>query len=153
MLFAPLATLLLRIDFFKRIALKCLPSSGTGPSREQLESGHLEMHFIATAETEPYDEPVRVRGIVKGNQLHPRQSIVAFPSTNSHWSFLGFKDPGYGDTCRMVAESALSIVKSYDQLPGKEGGVLTSASAFGNTLLERLRANNGMVFEVQEMHK
>lgn len=51
----------------------------------------------------------------------------------------------------MVAESALSIVKSYDELPGKEGGVLTSAAAFGNVLLERLRANNGMVFEVQEM--
>lgn len=63
----------------------------------------------------------------------------------------GFRDPGYGDTCRMVAESALCIVKSLKDLPGKEGGVLTPATAFGHVLLDRLRHNNGMVFEVKDM--
>lgn len=65
--------------------------------------------------------------------------------------FLGFRDPGYGDTCRMVAESALCIIKNLNDLPGKEGGILTPSTAFGNVLLDRLRHNNGMVFEVNDI--
>jgi short subunit dehydrogenase-like uncharacterized protein len=63
----------------------------------------------------------------------------------------GFRDPGYGDTCRMLVESALSIVKNLDSLPGKQGGILTPASAFGQVLIDRLTANGGMVFEVSDM--
>jgi short subunit dehydrogenase-like uncharacterized protein len=105
-----------------------LPGSGDGPNAEQRSKGMFEIQFIGTAETEPYDDALRVRGTVKG-----------------------FRDPGYGDTCRMVAESALSIVKSLNELPGREGGILTPATAFGNVLLERLTRNGGMVFEVQDM--
>ncbi|KAG0164967.1 hypothetical protein DFQ28_009832 [Apophysomyces sp. BC1034] len=124
----PLASILFKIPLFYRLAQKCLPGSGAGPTREQRAKGRFEMQIVANAEAEPYDEPVRVRGTVKG-----------------------FRDPGYGDTCRMVAESALSIVKSLDQLPGKEGGVLTPATAFGDVLLQRLRKDGGMVFEVQDI--
>ncbi|KAI8371660.1 saccharopine dehydrogenase [Radiomyces spectabilis] len=125
---APLAAVALKIPAIASLASRLLPGSGAGPDREQRMKGRFEMQFVATAETEPYDEPVRVRGVVKG-----------------------FRDPGYGDTCLMVAESALCIVKSLDELPGKEGGILTPASAFGHTLLNRLRANNRMVFEVKDM--
>lgn len=68
-----------------------------------------------------------------------------------HTVITGFKDPGYGDTCRMLTESALCIVKSYDELPGKEGGILTPATAFGDVLLDRLRADGKMVFEARDL--
>jgi short subunit dehydrogenase-like uncharacterized protein len=51
----------------------------------------------------------------------------------------------------MVAESALSIVYGYDKLPGKDGGVLTPASAFGDVLLTRLRDEGGMDFLVEQI--
>lgn len=124
----PIAALLFKIPFLATKIKAALPSSGDGPDAEQRAKGKFEMQFVGTAETEPYDESVRVRGTVKG-----------------------FRDPGYGDTCRMVAESALCIVKSLNELPGKQGGILTPATAFGNVLLERLRHNQGMVFEVEDM--
>ncbi|ORY93124.1 saccharopine dehydrogenase [Syncephalastrum racemosum] len=126
--FGPLFALMLRVGFLRRVIQKVLPGSGQGPSREARENGSYELQFYATAETEPYDHPVRVHGIVKG-----------------------FKDPGYGDTCRMLAESALCIVKSHDALPGKEGGILTPATAFGDVLLDRLRADGKMVFEARDL--
>lgn len=51
----------------------------------------------------------------------------------------------------MVAESALCIVKSLNSLPGKEGGILTPATAFGQVLIDRLTATGGMVFEVKDI--
>jgi short subunit dehydrogenase-like uncharacterized protein len=51
----------------------------------------------------------------------------------------------------MVAEAALSIVYGYDDLPGKSGGILTPASAFGDVLLTRLRNEGGMDFMVEQM--
>ncbi len=55
-------------------------------------------------------------------------------------------DPGYGETSRMVAESALCLALDHDSLP-RTGGVLTPASAFGMRLVERLQ-EAGLVFEV-----
>ncbi|CAO3590643.1 unnamed protein product [Absidia cylindrospora] len=124
----PLATLLFKFGFLRRMASNILPAGGSGPDREKREQGFFEMQVVATADTEPYDPAVRARGIVKG-----------------------FRDPGYGDTCRMVTESALCIVKSLDTLPGKQGGILTPASAFGQVLIERLTHNGGMVFEVSDI--
>ena len=45
-------------------------------------------------------------------------------------------DPGYGETSRMLAESALSL--AFDDLP-EGGGVLTPAQVIGNALIERLQ--------------
>lgn len=45
-------------------------------------------------------------------------------------------DPGYGESSRMLAESALCL--AFDDLPAS-GGVLTPAQAMGNTLIERLQ--------------
>ncbi|KAI8332624.1 saccharopine dehydrogenase [Chlamydoabsidia padenii] len=124
----PVVSVLFKFAPIRRLAEKLLPSGGTGPDREQRAKGHFEFQLVATGETEPYDPTVRVRGIVKG-----------------------FRDPGYGDTCRMVAESALSIVKNHDSLPGKQGGILTPASAFGQVLIDRLTHEGGMVFEVSDI--
>ena len=44
-------------------------------------------------------------------------------------------DPGYGETAKMIAESALSLV--HDDLP-ERGGVLTTASVMGEKLVGRL---------------
>ncbi|GAA5806314.1 saccharopine dehydrogenase [Helicostylum pulchrum] len=125
---APIAALLFKIPFFAEKITSILATSGDGPDAEKRAKGGFEFQLVGTAETEPYDEQIRVRGTVRG-----------------------FRDPGYGDTCRMVAESALSIVRSLDEIPGKEGGILTPATAFGNVLLDRLRQNQGMVFEVEDI--
>ncbi|NBM17959.1 trans-acting enoyl reductase family protein [Streptomyces sp. GC420] len=53
-------------------------------------------------------------------------------------------DPGYGETAKMLAESALCL--AFDELPATAGQV-TTAVAMGDALLERLRAA-GMRFRV-----
>jgi len=53
-------------------------------------------------------------------------------------------DPGYGETSKMLAESALCL--AFDNVP-KRGGQTTPAAAMGNALIERLK-KNGIKFEV-----
>lgn len=53
-------------------------------------------------------------------------------------------DPGYGETSKMISESALCLLFHGEQLPG---GVLTSAAAGGELLIKRLQAA-GIAFEV-----
>jgi short subunit dehydrogenase-like uncharacterized protein len=49
----------------------------------------------------------------------------------------------------MIAESALSIVLSFKDLPylGRRGGVLTPTSALGDVLVERLKSSGRFEFE------
>ncbi len=54
-------------------------------------------------------------------------------------------DPGYGETSKMLGESALCL--AFDTLP-KQGGQQTPATAMGNALIERLK-KNGIKFEVK----
>jgi short subunit dehydrogenase-like uncharacterized protein len=53
-------------------------------------------------------------------------------------------DPGYGETAKMLAESALCL--AHDELPPTAGQV-TTAVAMGDALIERLRSA-GIAFEV-----
>jgi short subunit dehydrogenase-like uncharacterized protein len=53
-------------------------------------------------------------------------------------------DPGYGETSKMLAESALCL--AFDDLP-KRGGQLTPSAAMGNALIARLQ-KNGIKFAV-----
>ncbi|MFD5630706.1 saccharopine dehydrogenase family protein [Streptomyces sp. NPDC127072] len=53
-------------------------------------------------------------------------------------------DPGYGETAKMLAESALSL--AFDDLP-KTAGQVTTAVAMGDALTERLRGA-GITFRV-----
>ncbi len=95
------------------------PSPGEGPSREQLERGSFHMTLVGHAEGAP---EMVLEAQVKG-----------------------VRDPGYGETAKMLAESALCLAQ--DELP-QEGGVLTPASCLGWSLIERLRGA-GMTFEVE----
>ena len=60
----------------------------------------------------------------------------------------GDKDPGYGSTSKMLAESAICLAK--DELQ-EGGGVLTPAVAMGDALLTRLRENAGLTFSYELM--
>jgi len=55
-------------------------------------------------------------------------------------------DPGYGETAKMLAESALCL--AFDDLP-KTSGQLTTATAMGDALIKRLRSA-GIAFEICE---
>jgi len=54
-------------------------------------------------------------------------------------------DPGYGETAKMISESALCLLLNKDKLPRK-GGVLTPAAGCGHLLIDRLVAA-GIKFE------
>lgn len=57
-------------------------------------------------------------------------------------------DPGYGETSKMLAESALCLAQ--DRLP-RTAGVITPAQAMGNALIERLQ-RAGIGFRVVDAH-
>ncbi len=98
-----------------------LPAPGAGPSRESIESGFFEMHVVAKTESGK-----RLRGRVAGTS-----------------------DPGYGETAKMLAESAMCLAKDTARLDDRYG-VLTPASALGMRLVERLRSA-GMTFDVRDV--
>jgi len=98
------------------VTKRFLPKPGEGPSKEARDAGYFKVRFVA--ETENGE---KLRGRVEGDS-----------------------DPGYGETAKMLAESALCLAR--DEL-GERSGVLTPATAMGMTLVERLRAA-GMRFAV-----
>lgn len=89
--------------------------SGKGPSREQIERGSFEITFFA--------------------RCGERELITRVSGG----------DPGYGETSKMIAESALCLALDRERLP-ERAGVLTPAMAMGELLLERLQ-RAGMTFE------
>ena len=102
---------------------KMLPKPGEGPSKEARDAGFFVVRFIAETEADG-GAPVRISGRVEGKS-----------------------DPGYGETAKMLSESAMCLARDGDRIaPG--GGVLTPASSMGMVLVERLRAA-GMVFDAQ----
>ncbi|WP_440958456.1 saccharopine dehydrogenase family protein [Oceanicaulis sp. LC35] len=97
------------------------PKPGEGPSKQERETGFYDVMF--TGETA---DGQRFTASVKGD-----------------------KDPGYGSTSKMIAESALALVKdvSRDQTPG---GVYTTAPAMGDALIKRLSDHAGLTFAIEE---
>ena len=61
-------------------------------------------------------------------------------------SVKGDRDPGYGSTSKMIAESAVCLVKN-PQLAS--GGIWTTTPVMGAELIERLQANAGLTFTVE----
>jgi short subunit dehydrogenase-like uncharacterized protein len=90
--------------------------SGEGPSPEQREKSWFKVRFIGEGGGR------RVVTEVAGG------------------------DPGYGETAKMLAESALCLAQ--DELPPTAGQV-TTAVAMGDALIDRLR-RQGITFEVLE---
>jgi short subunit dehydrogenase-like uncharacterized protein len=60
----------------------------------------------------------------------------------------GDRDPGYGSTARMLAQSALCLLHEADRsVTG--GGVWTPGSAMGMLLVQRLHKHAGLTFEIE----
>jgi len=93
---------------------------GDGPSKAEREAGYFKVRVVAETE-----DGRKLSGRVEGHQ-----------------------DPGYGETSKMLGESALCLARDGERLPRTpSSGVLTPATAMGMTLVERLRAA-GMTFSV-----
>ena len=59
----------------------------------------------------------------------------------------GDRDPGYGSTARMLAQSALCLLHEADRSV-TAGGVWTPGAAMGMLLVQRLREHAGLTFEI-----
>jgi short subunit dehydrogenase-like uncharacterized protein len=107
----------------RKLLARALPAPGEGPSKEKREHGFFVTRLVGITESKNGSSaPAKLLGVVKGQQ-----------------------DPGYGETSKMIGESAVCLAKD-DAIP-KAGGILTPASSMGMRLVERLRAQ-GMTFDV-----
>lgn len=98
-----------------------LPKPGEGPTAQQRESGRYELLFIGdTAKGQ------RLRATVKGD-----------------------RDPGYGSTSKLVAESALCLAGGAGHSK-PAGGLLTPGAAMGMALVRRLHERAGLSFAVED---
>jgi short subunit dehydrogenase-like uncharacterized protein len=98
-----------------------LPKPGEGPSLRQRETGRYELLFIGeTADGRTLTATVK-----------------------------GDRDPGYGSTSKMIAESALCLVNDIDRT-ATPGGVWTAGAAMGLKLVRRLERKAGLTFTVEE---
>ncbi|MCB1699786.1 MAG: saccharopine dehydrogenase NADP-binding domain-containing protein [Pseudomonadales bacterium] len=59
----------------------------------------------------------------------------------------GDMDPGYGSTSKIISECAVCLLKNPD---AAEGGIWTPAAAMGSLLIDRLRRNAGVTFELEQ---
>lgn len=96
-----------------------LTKSGDGPSKSEQENGYFDIRFFG--ETSNKD--------------------------TINTKVTGDKDPGYGSTSRMLAQSALCLAQDIAK-DDVEGGFWTPASAMGDKLLTRLETHAGLSFEV-----
>ncbi len=94
------------------------PKPGEGPTKEQRENGHYDLLFLGeTADGETASLCVK-----------------------------GDKDPGYGSTSKMIAESALCLAQ--DTIT-HGGGVWTPGALMGKKLVKRLEDKAGLTFVVE----
>ncbi|WP_066797458.1 saccharopine dehydrogenase family protein [Sphingomonas soli] len=92
------------------------PAPGEGPSKEERETGFYDLAFIAEME-----DGQRVTATVKGD-----------------------RDPGYGSTSKMIAESAMCLIRDVE---GK-GGIWTPGALMAEPLRKRLEAHAGVVITI-----
>ncbi len=96
-----------------------LPKSGSGPSKSEQENGFFDIRFFGTT---------------------TKQDTISTKVT-------GDRDPGYGSTSRMLAQSALCLAQDVSQ-DAVAGGFWTPATAMGDKLIQRLEEHAGLSFEV-----
>jgi short subunit dehydrogenase-like uncharacterized protein len=92
------------------------PKPGEGPTKEERESGFYDVLFV-------------------GEYLDGRRAL---------YSVRGDKDPGYGSTSKMIAETAIALTEN-----DGPGGVTTPGAALGEKLVARLQAHAGLTFAVE----
>ncbi|WCM25328.1 saccharopine dehydrogenase NADP-binding domain-containing protein [Sphingomonas sp. QA11] len=90
------------------------PKPGEGPSKEERENGYYDILFIGEM-----PDGTRVDSVVTGD-----------------------RDPGYGSTSKMIAETALCLVQDV----AGEGGIWTPGALLGEVLVKRLEAKAGLTF-------
>ena len=90
------------------------PKPGEGPTKEERESGHYDVLFIGLM-----PDGTRIDAVVTGD-----------------------RDPGYGSTSKMLAESAMCLIEDV----AGEGGIWTPGALMGEPLRKRLIARAGMTF-------
>ena len=95
------------------------PKPGEGPSKAERDAGHYDALFLGH---DAQGHTVRV-GVT------------------------GDRDPGYGSTSKMIAESAVCLLQDATDT---KGGIWTPASAMGTKLIARLTANAGLTFAVED---
>jgi short subunit dehydrogenase-like uncharacterized protein len=95
------------------------PKPGEGPSKEERETGFFDIMFVGIA-----PDGRQVRATVRGE-----------------------RDPGYGATSRMIAESAICVVREAADVPG---GIWTPGAALQHRLIRRLTDYAGMTFTVAQ---
>jgi len=94
-----------------------LPKPGQGPSQQQQLNGFFDLRIIG-----------------KNNRQTVRVKV------------LGDRDPGYGCTAKMLAQSGLCMAFDISK-SDVQGGFWTPATAMGETLIKRLIKSAGMSFE------
>jgi short subunit dehydrogenase-like uncharacterized protein len=105
----------------RRLAASRMPAPGEGPSAEVRESGYWDVRLLAE---------------------HPDD-----PSKNLRARLTGDRDPGYGSTSKMLAESAVCL--ALDSLSSSPG-FLTPAAAMGDALLARLQRSAGVTATIED---
>ncbi|MFK7898995.1 MAG: trans-acting enoyl reductase family protein [Myxococcota bacterium] len=101
----------------RRFAADRVPQPGDGPSADEREAGYFDLRLRGRSQ-----DGIVLRARVRGD-----------------------RDPGYGSTSRMLAESAVCLAQDDLEV---EGGLWTPASAMGDALLERL-PKAGVTFEIE----
>lgn len=99
---------------FPSLSAEDAPKPGEGPSREEREAGYYDLLFVGLAE-----DGRQVRGSVRGD-----------------------RDPGYGSTSKIIAETALCLIDADDVA----GGIWVPGAALGQRLVDRLSARAGLTF-------
>ncbi|KAJ3158145.1 hypothetical protein HDU86_003097 [Geranomyces michiganensis] len=126
------------VQWFASWAANKFIPAGSGPSDKEIANGHFTCKAI---------------GETVADDAKPAKKAVA--------TVKGVQDPGYGETSKMLAESALVLALTPRAELASErygafkdvkpaGGVVTAATAMGLHLVKRLRAA-GMTFEVQDL--
>lgn len=95
------------------------PAPGEGPSKQERESGHYDLAFVAEM-----PDGQRITASVKGN-----------------------RDPGYGSTSKMIAEAALCLLR--DVPAEGKGGIWTAGALMAEPLKARLQKHAGLAFAIE----
>ena len=90
---------------------------GEGPSKEERENGFYDILFIGE-----YPDGTTVRASVQGD-----------------------RDPGYGSTSKMLAETGIALLANKG-----DGGVWTPGALLGDALISRLTEHAGLTFQIEE---
>ena len=104
----------------RKLLQRFLPKPGEGPSPEAQAAGYFDISLLGKTGS--------------GKRLEVQVT--------------GDRDPGYGCTAKMLAQSGLSLAFDFDEVD-REGGFWTPATLMGDKLITRLIDHAGMTFNLK----